>query len=704
MATNDKLGELEEAGCGPLSKKPRLEASGPDFLGPGTPVDDMDDLYGTPPLDQTPQGFVSNHDKPADYQTETFKPTSAIPGLGLLSSQRQTARDLHSSSGKEQNSNNDSTANGYSDAGHRTPLQASPDAEPLQNSSVANGSQVILNGNLFNGAAADTHRNDLEELKVSDAAAELHGLENRGNEVAQLEKIPAAGEAQGEAEWEIDSSPLESDTSADSSSTSDEEDDDYKLLDPEEQARILMQGDGGSDDENDASKPGKAGAGTQVKTKNEITEDKVEKPNVAVTAEMKIEELGIVEKLVGNLIVIKANTSGEYQVLESGSVLCLQDRSVIGVVAETLGRVQQPYYAVRFDSKEEIAAAGISIATTVFYVPLHSTYVFTKTLQAMKGSDASNLHDEEVGDDEMEFSDDEAEAEYRRKIKQQKLARRGGRSSMQRSSQQRTDYTPAVQGLAYDDAVLKEEDDEDGELYTPLARPSNFHEIISGGDTFRRTEPPRGASNRGHPGRGRTRGRGGGGRRGPGKGRGSHNYSQGRHTRDYRPDNHTQQVHLSNPDIPQVQAGSCYPQHPGSGIPTPHQYNMQPGANFLPQQVHAFENFSAQPLQSSYGYSPFPPRSEVSFAHPPSQSAPLAALSPGGALPAGSFVNPAFFRSPQSTPMRTHLSPPPQQTMFPAPTMSGYVHVPSDADAAFRAAQEKLDILRYLGQQGSGSA
>jgi hypothetical protein len=35
----------------------------------------------------------------------------------------------------------------------------------------------------------------------------------------------------------------------------------------------------------------------------------------------------------------------------------------------------------------------------------------------MKGSDASNVHDEEVGDDEIEFSDDEAEAMYKRQLK-----------------------------------------------------------------------------------------------------------------------------------------------------------------------------------------------------------------------------------------------------------------------------------------------
>ena len=44
----------------------------------------------------------------------------------------------------------------------------------------------------------------------------------------------------------------------------------------------------------------------------------------------------------------------------------------------------------------------------------------TKPLKALKGSDASNLWDEEVGVEEMEFSDDEKEAEFKRALKKKK--------------------------------------------------------------------------------------------------------------------------------------------------------------------------------------------------------------------------------------------------------------------------------------------
>ena len=170
-----------------------------------------------------------------------------------------------------------------------------------------------------------------------------------------------------------------------------------------------MEGDGGSDDEGGATKA--KGAGGQLRTKNEMPEEVVPKPDVTITPEMRIEELGVVETIVENIILIKAKTSGEYRALESGSVLCLKDRSVIGVVSETLGRVQQPLYTVRFTNAGEITEVGISLGTNVFYPEQHAKYALTQVLKAYKGSDASNLHDEEIGDEEMEFSDDEAEAE-----------------------------------------------------------------------------------------------------------------------------------------------------------------------------------------------------------------------------------------------------------------------------------------------------
>lgn len=272
-------------------------------------------------------------------------------------------------------------------------------------------------------------------------------------------------------EFELDSSPIasssSSDTSTDSSSSEDSDAEAYEMLDPAEQARRLMQEDGGSDDDCG----GKSRNGAAVRTLNEKPDVIVPRPNLTITKDMKITKLGNVENLVENVVLIKARTSGEYQVLEYGSVLCLENRSVIGVIAETLGRVQQPYYSVRFTNAAAISELGISPGTMVLFVDQHSTPVFTQSLKAFKGSDASNLHDEEVGDAEVEFSDDEAEAEHKRRRKFAKCDR--GQEIKNGFSQGfRQDHNNDASTTKPDDG------DQDVELYTPLARPTNLHEIM----------------------------------------------------------------------------------------------------------------------------------------------------------------------------------------------------------------------------------
>lgn len=74
-------------------------------------------------------------------------------------------------------------------------------------------------------------------------------------------------------------------------------------------------------------------------------------------------------------------------------------------------------YLIKFPSASAIDTNIVSTSREVFHVPSRSHFVFPSQLRMFKGSDASNVHDEEVGADEMEFSDDEAEAAYKRQLK-----------------------------------------------------------------------------------------------------------------------------------------------------------------------------------------------------------------------------------------------------------------------------------------------
>ncbi|KAI0447670.1 Gar1/Naf1 RNA binding region-domain-containing protein [Xylaria telfairii] len=311
-------------------------------------------------------------------------------------------------------------------------------------------------------------------------------------------------------EWEVDSSPYESSSESSSSDDSDDSDDekDYKILGPEETARILMEMDGGSDDEGDGK--GKGSGSGQVRTKNELPEAIIPRPEVEIKPDMQIIELGAIEHFVGNTAVIKANTTGEYQVLDTGSVLCLEDRTVIAALADVIAAVREPRYTAGFASEEEIKSFGLETGTKIFYPPALATLGLTQALKAIKGTDASNWHDEEVGEDEIEFSDDEKEAEYKRQLKAKKRGARGGRDSAANRGGRNDAPTPgastASNGLKYDD------DDEDGP-YRPLSRPVGFGQ----------SQPPHGGNepSSNHSGayrgsRSDFRGRGGRGRAGRG--------------------------------------------------------------------------------------------------------------------------------------------------------------------------------------------
>ena len=543
-----------------------------------------------------------------------------------------------------------------------------------------------------------------------------------------------------DAEFELDSSPIasssSSDTSTDSSSSEDSNAEEYEMLDPAEQARLLMQEDAGSDDDG-GEKPS---SWVPVRTINETPDVIVPKPNLTITKDMTITELGSVENLVENLVLIKARTSGEYQVLEYGSVLCLRNRSVIGVIAETLGRVQQPYYSVRFTNAAAISELGISPGIVVFFVDQHSTPVFTQSLKAFKGSDASNLFDEEVGEAEVEFSDDEAEAEHKRKRKHtSNFHPRYDDYRIQKQSQDRSscDTSTTNQNIKIEDV----------ELYTPLARPSNLHEIMGN------NEAPEEAPNTHHnAGRGRGRGtahkkRGrprGSGSRGRGqRGRGSQDdivdvVGSGRIEKTYENRINLKNKHdgqsapdrckgiepkieniLSNHDFrrskersilhsPETSVPSLLePSTPtmGPAINIPSQFSRHPvssGQSFRPQNdLH--HRYQAQQQYLTPQYNSFhqgDPRSgpyQAQFRGPPPANI---------NIPPGAFVNPAFFPSgtPSPNPQRywpldprSHIQQPAHDPYRQSPSRSssvdhGQIHMHGHSPAPFRIAQ--VDIAR----------
>lgn len=500
---------------------------------------------------------------------------------------------------------------------HEQAKGTTPNEPETEQSQTQPNSGVSRDQAQFDGGPMVIDRQESPPSLTSALEAALAGLEpdtNMTQAETQAEPQPDGGELQPDQsenpEWEVDSSPYESSSE---SSSSDSDNENYELLGVEETARLLMEMEGGHDDEFD--KGNKAMSAAQLRTKNELPEEPIPKPDVTITPEMKVEELGSVEHIVEGTILVKAITPGEYQVLDTGSVLCTEDRKVIGVVAETIGKVLQPMYTVRFSSQDEIKDYGVQVGTKIFYPVDHAFYVFTEPLKSLKGSDTSNIHDEEVAADEMEFSDDEKEAEYKRALKNKKTKNKGpgdGGRGGRGPHPLRQEMAPEGE-LNYDDGP-----------YKPLARPPGFGSGAAPGEPA--ALPPRPQNQRGGGRRGDRRGRGGRGRdSGRGGGRGGHDLPRDGHSlppRGYQQPALNQQPGTpwppSNPPVLQAQGSA--PTMPAFGFHLPPSWSQQQP----PHQAHGAPATLPPP----------PP--------PPPPGWPSQGPAHGHQSVNGTFVNPAF--------------------------------------------------------------
>lgn len=464
-----------------------------------------------------------------------------------------------------------------------------------------------------------------------------------------------------EAEWEEDSSPYASSDDDDESKTASDADSDIVFMDTEALDKFLMDKDEEGGDDGDKAK--KFGDG-QPRTINEKKEQYPPRPVMNITPEMKITNLGHVESIVGNVVLVKGfRSDGTHFVVDQGSVLCHETREVIGVVSDLLGPTQEPIYLVGFANSKELEEARIQHGSKVYYVDEHSIKVFTAPLQAMKGTDASNIYDEEVGEDEQEFSDDEAEIISKRKKKELNLLKKAGKGQLSRPATRggrggkvgRPDgsgcggnidapmSTGSYGPLDYDDEGPSQQpaqdsatvahpgssqDDLDDGGYNPLRRPDNLYGPPPPRPATRSFERGRGRGARG--GRGGDRGRGGGNR---GRGTGPYSgYGGGSRDNSGPGSGGFTQTGYSNPyqsgNSPwmqsQAQPPGYYPSNTGSYAPHAQQHYQAPTFNGHPLQAPtAPPPQQWPPYQNNYGapqgWVPPPPAPPVpgSYHFPP---------------------------------------------------------------------------------------
>lgn len=413
---------------------------------------------------------------------------------------------------------------------------------------------------------------NLESEEVAQVEQTQHAKEEKKSEdliESALKKVDATQVPDSEEEDESDSDSS-SDDSSSSSSSSDSVSSSGR--NGRRKRKVVM---GPKFDLEDDGEGGPSGAGGKgPATKNEVIEPTLDAPPYTLVPEgIDIRPLGKIHSIVDSVVVVSQDTGkapgaqngnngylappvdrsgkigeqeGEYSVLDTGSVLAFEDRNVLGVVYETFGSVQAPLYALRYASSAHVNHDQIQLGKPVYYVPNGSSYILTRALRAMgKGSDASNIWDEEIGDDEQEFSDDEAEAAYK---KSQKVKRSGnndkdggkgkkrnaenafagqhgaqtnGKASVIRHSLPARPVEAVMQPAMHRDADFSsttrsmplpyDDDQQTSSSYLPgleVSYESNMQSYPVGAPSYQHIRP-RGGSSHGMRGRGRGNGRGG---------------------------------------------------------------------------------------------------------------------------------------------------------------------------------------------------
>jgi H/ACA ribonucleoprotein complex non-core subunit NAF1 len=329
----------------------------------------------------------------------------------------------------------------------------------------------------------------------------------------------------------------------DDSSDEDEGEDDPRKLRAEIEAAMEKE-------ENKVSGP--------LKTVNEVAAVPVREPAVReLTPDCPIARCGTILNVSRPGLIVTIKSDHGVKPLDEGSVFCLEDRTVLGCVDEVFGPVLMPMYLVRFESADKIPAQT-EVNKPVFYATEHTTYLVPENIRD-KGTDASNIFDEET--DETVFSDDEAEAAAKR---QNRKRNRGGENA----------GTPVDVGSG------------------PAG---NFSDYQGGGG-------------RHHGGGSRGRGRGRGGRGSNGHGQPQHHqshYHSHAASVQIQAQPHGGVTRYTTPGYGQPGGGHGYP-------PAPGQYQQPP---------HGTSQYGGFP-QGQYGHAPPPPPQSVPMYGQPSYATP----------------------------------------------------------------------------------
>ncbi|XP_021901038.1 H/ACA ribonucleoprotein complex non-core subunit NAF1 isoform X2 [Carica papaya] len=287
-----------------------------------------------------------------------------------------------------------------------------PKIEP-QNEADSESSSESESESSSSGSDSTDNSSDDEEEEEDAKKQQVEGkmyLEREGNVAGEIEEGEIRN-VDGEAGNGTNDDSADDESEEDEIDDDDDDDDDNG--DQMISASDIEFGDIGDDDVNEQITG-------PIKSKNELQElPPVPPVDVLLQPHHKTMPVGLVLSVLGAKVIVEGVE--KHNPLNEGSILWItENRTPLGLVDEIFGPVKNPYYVVRYNSESEVPVE-IHQGTLISFVPEFADHVLNDKNLYKKGYDASGENDEELSD-EVEFSDDEKEADYKR---MQKMTKRG---------------------------------------------------------------------------------------------------------------------------------------------------------------------------------------------------------------------------------------------------------------------------------------
>ena len=145
----------------------------------------------------------------------------------------------------------------------------------------------------------------------------------------------------------------------------------------------------------------------------------------SITDNDKFEECGKIKNIVENKILMESINNNLSKILNLDNIIFLSNKQHIGFIDDVIGQIDNPVYVIKIYPKliEEKILEKIKIDDNLYYCSNKINVINAIELKNKnKGCDASNAFDEEVSENEKDYSDDEEEvnAKIKRKNKKNK--------------------------------------------------------------------------------------------------------------------------------------------------------------------------------------------------------------------------------------------------------------------------------------------